>query len=115
MRRIAIISPDEGFLKQWHWNLEQAGYAISLAGSLEEAFLEMNQIDPFLIIVDSAAMRDKVWQAQKILTWFNRRSALVCLGDESGAQSQGMFDQIFPRNTSKSKLLAWIELHRAPL
>lgn len=108
MRQILVISPDDSLLKELSWSLEQAGYGVALSGSLEESFLEVNQCETFLVIVDSRALRDKPEQTQRFLRWFRHRSPVLYLCDDCTTHEWEP-GHCLPRTIDQNELLAWIE------
>lgn len=108
MRKILVISPDKPFLKELNRVLEHSGFSISLSGSLEESFCEVNQKEPFLVIVDTAAVPPELWQAQRLLKWFHHRSKVLLLCDDQSLP-QCEYDFCLPKTIRKDRLRTWIE------
>lgn len=108
MRRILAISPDQGFLRALRWCLEGAGYVVLLSDSLEDSFLEVDQSEPFLVIVDSDALADQSCECEKFLNWFHHRSPVLLM--TSGTKQPGVFrgDYCLPKDVSTVQLLSCI-------
>jgi len=107
VRKILAISPDKPFLRSLRWNLEGAGYLVVLSDSLEECFLEPEQCDAFLVIVDTDAIRDHLWESEKLLKWFHHRSPVLLL--TTGHSPQVEFDCCLPKDVETDQLLSQIK------
>jgi DNA-binding response OmpR family regulator len=113
VRKILAISPDERFLRALRWCLEGAGYVVLLSDSLEDSFLELDQSRPFLVIVDTEALKDATCECEKFLGWFHRRSPVLLLSGEESPVGGSHCDRCLPKNVSTVQLLSCIkELQR---
>lgn len=108
MRKILAISPDESFLRALRWCLEGAGYVVLLSDSLEASFLEIDQAEPFLVIVDADAISGQGCECEKFLGWFQRRSPVLVMTAEP-ASTRIACDYCLPKNVSTVQLLSCIK------
>jgi len=109
VRKILAISPDKSFLRTLRWNLEGAGYFVVLSDSLEECFLQPDQCDAFLVIVDTEALRDQAWESEKLLRWFHHRSPVLLLTTGQAPQVEIPSDCCLPKNVETEMLLSQIK------
>ncbi|RPJ85954.1 MAG: DNA-binding response regulator [Acidobacteria bacterium] len=113
VRKILAISPDERFLRALRWCLEGAGYVVLLSDSLEDSFLELGQSRPFLVIVDTEALKDGTCECEKFLSWFHRCSPILLMTGEPSPAGRSYCDYCLPKNASTVQLLSYIsELQR---
>jgi ActR/RegA family two-component response regulator len=109
VRKILAISPDESFLRCLRWNLEEAGYLVTLSGSLEESFFEADQSEPYLVIVDAEAISNQVWRAQKLLGWFHHRSPVLLLTSGNSPVPEQACDYCLPKNKAAENIVTCIQ------
>jgi len=115
VRKILAISPDESFLRALRWCLEGAGYVVLLSDSLEDSFLEVDQCRPFLVIVDTEALKSGTCECEQFLGWFHRRSPILMMTGEASPVRESYCDCCLPKNCSTVQLLSCIkELQRQP-
>ncbi len=109
MRKILAISPDESFLRALRWCLEGAGYVVLLSDSLEDSFLEVDQCRPFLVIVDTEALKNSTCECEKFLGWFHRLSPILLMTGETSPVGGSYCDCCLPKNVSTVQLLSCIK------
>ena len=108
MRKILAISPDQSFLRAIQWCLQSAGYVVLLSESLEDSFLELNQSEPFLVIIDKDALDDQSGECEKFLKWFQHRSPVLLMTVDPAAAPAPHCDHCLPKDTSTVQLLSWV-------
>jgi DNA-binding response OmpR family regulator len=109
VRKILAISPDEPFLRSLRWCLEEAGYLVTLSGSLEESFFEADQSEPYLVIVDAEAICNQLWRAQKLLGWFHHRSPVLLLTTGNSPVPAQTCDFSLPKNKAAENIVSCIQ------
>jgi len=109
VRNILAISPDESFLRALRWCLEGAGYVVLLSNSLEDSFLEVDQSQPFLVIVDTEAIKKNSCECEKFLGWFHRRSPILLMTGDTSPAVKSHCDYCLPKNCSTVQLLSCIK------
>ncbi|HXK58392.1 MAG TPA: hypothetical protein PLP42_00730 [Acidobacteriota bacterium] len=109
MRKILAISPDESFLRAIRWCLEGAGYVVLLSDSIENSFLEIDQSDAVLVILDTEAIKKASCDCEKYLSWFQRRSPILLMTGEAAPVGKSYCDYCLPKNCSTLQLLSCIK------
>jgi DNA-binding response OmpR family regulator len=109
VRKILAISPDEIFLRAIRWCLEGAGYVVLLSDSLEDSFLELDQSEPFLVIVDTDALEGQYCECQKFLNWFRHRSPVLLMTSRAPEAETFKCDCLLPKDVSTVQLLSCIK------
>jgi DNA-binding NtrC family response regulator len=109
VRTILAISPDESFLRALRWCLEGAGYVVLLSNSLEDSFLELDQSEPFLVIVDTDALESQHCECQKFLNWFRHRSPVLLMASHTLPAETFKCDCLLPKDVSTVQLLSCIK------
>ena len=109
MDKILLISPNSQLVRGLTWNLEDAGFLVSVSTSLEESFLETGTTAPFLVIVDDDATPGESWKTRQFLRWFRLRSPLLLLSNGGCTGLEKECNQCFPKTGPKNELLSRIQ------
>ena len=108
MRKILAISPDKSFLRAIQWCLQSAGYVVLLSESLEDSFLEADQSEPFLVILDELAF-DPSTECEKFLEWFRHKASVLLMTDEETPEPEVRCDYCLPKDVSTVQLLSCVK------
>jgi len=106
VREILVVSSDEPLTRNIRWSLEDAGFSVEVASSLEDTFFSRAHLDPFAVVVDEGAIPESEASARDILAWFHRRSPVVLLTNSEGYGGlEDECDFSFPKGAGDSRLL----------
>lgn len=108
MKAILLISSNGLLVRGLRWKLEDMRFVVLLSPSLEQAFLEVTPVIPSLVIVDTNATTEEVWQTRKILQWFHNRSPLLLLSESSCEGLEEVYDLCLPKTASMESVLSYI-------
>ena len=108
VREVLVISEDSTLIQSLRLILEGAGYLVSISESLERSFLEVGRTEPYLVVVDGAAVPEEMWLAKDFLGWLHHRSPVILMSNSRCEELAPVCDRCLPRGAWQEDLVQCI-------